>query len=726
MAPIALSKVLVANRGEIACRILRTCRKWGIPTVAVYSSADSANCLHARLADEAYCIGTGPTARESYLDLDSLLSIAQATGADAVHPGYGFLSERPEACEMFANAGVGGGGVHNIRWIGPPAEAIRAMGDKTASKVLMEQVGVPVVPGFHDDSMQAQDAQILYEHAVEKVGFPLLIKAVSGGGGKGMRLVTQAADFASALESCQREAQASFGDARVLLERYLVRPRHVEVQIVSDTHGNCVHLYERDCSLQRRHQKVLEEAPASDLPPSVRERLGEMAKLAANGVSYVNAGTVEFLLESDNPENFYFCEMNTRLQVEHPVTEMITGIDLVEWQLRVAAGEQLPCTQEEVPCHGHAFEARIYAENPANNFLPATGTLWHHETPALINDEASLSSKVRVDAGVEAGQEISVYYDPMISKLISHGETREAALQTLEEALRGYRIAGVPTNIDFLTRCVQHPIVRKAGAITTAFLEENEIATTAEVPPMANVVGTLLVLWKLENRNHRELQSSHRQPWSSDWGSQRLTGGTEMPVRHIETEDGSIAILARSNPDGSYMISAGDDEPSYHVAGGLRRFGDQEMIEVVLNHTQSLRIHAALREGEECFRVSVWPQNLPGCSSSQWNVNFRNPLRPRPVASKTCSTVTGGDVRAPMPGKITRVEKNVGDVVQKGDVVVVLEAMKMEHSCKSPIDGVVGEVRYQADDVVAEGVVLCVIADDGSSSDGGGEDAGNV
>ena len=703
---IPLQKVLVANRGEIACRVLRTCQQWGIPTVAIYSSADGPDCLHARMADEAYLVGTGPAATDSYLQSDAVLQIAQASGADAIHPGYGFLSENADFSASLDK--------HGIQFIGPPPSAILSMGNKTESKAIMESVGVPVTPGFHDNDQQ--DVETLYHHAVATVGFPLLIKAVSGGGGKGMRLVTHADDFTAALDSCQREAQASFGDARVLLERYLVRPRHVEVQIVADAHGNCVHLFERDCSLQRRHQKILEEAPASDLPHHVRERLGDMGTRAAQGVGYVNAGTVEFLLDTADPESFYFCEMNTRLQVEHPITEMITGVDLVEWQLRVAAGQELPLAQDEITCHGHAFEARVYAENPDRNFMPATGTVWHHSTPAPVNSVASTtgSTDIRVDSGVQPGQEISVYYDPMISKLIVHGKDRISALDRLQTALRNYHIAGVPTNLDFLVQCVQHPIVRTAGAINTGFLEDHEIRTSAEVPPIAHVAATLVVLWNLEQRQNPAAAS--RQPWSSQWGSQRLTTSTtESPMRKVETEDSNAVMECRSNRDGSFVIQMKDgDEESYHVQGSMlnNNAADGDM-ELVVNNSIRMKLKVALKEDGDVFRVCLWPQGSTGDGAFQWSVDLRNPLRPRPAAA--AADVSSGDLRgvAPMPGKITRVEKNVGDKVEAGDVVVVLEAMKMEHTCTSPVAGVVSDLRCKEDDVVGDGEVLFVIGNEG-------------
>ncbi|MGA7984783.1 MAG: acetyl-CoA carboxylase biotin carboxylase subunit, partial [Burkholderiales bacterium] len=422
-------KILIANRGEIACRVMRSAERLGIRTVAVYSDADR-DALHVRLAHEACRIGPAP-ARESYLNAEAVIAAARETGAEAIHPGYGFLSEN----EAFARACAAAG----IVFIGPTAEAIAAMGDKSAAKTLMEKARVPLVPGYHGEN---QDAAFLLGHA-EAIGFPVLIKASAGGGGKGMRIVRRGAEFDAALASCRREAKSAFGDDRVLIERYLERPRHIEIQVFGDAHGNCVHLFERDCSVQRRHQKVLEEAPAPGMTVERRHEMGEAAVAAARAIKYRGAGTVEFIAEQDG--RFYFMEMNTRLQVEHPVTEMITGLDLVEWQLRVAAGERLPRAQDELEIRGHAIEARLYAEDPARDFLPATGRLAHLAFPAA-------SDSVRIDTGVESGATITPHYDPMIAKLIVWGEDRGAALARLRGALAACEVAGVATNVEFLGR----------------------------------------------------------------------------------------------------------------------------------------------------------------------------------------------------------------------------------------------------------------------------------
>jgi len=745
---LLLDKVLIANRGEIACRVMRTCRRLGIPTVAVYSVADGPHCAHALAADEAFLIGTGPTPTESYLRQDELLELALQTGAKAVHPGYGFLSERAEFAKACQNAG--------IQFVGPPAPAIVAMGSKSQSKAVMEAAGVPTTPGWYfneTETEQPQDADLLYHQAVHHVGFPLLIKAVAGGGGKGMRLVWKESEFRAALESCQRESQASFGDSSVLLEKYLIQPRHVEVQVVADAHGNCVHLWERDCSLQRRHQKIIEEAPASDLSATVRAKLGEMGKLAAQAVGYVNAGTVEFLLDTatldanEDPE-FYFCEMNTRLQVEHPITELITGIDLVEWQLRIAAGEELPIkSQDDIPSRGHAFEARIYAENPARNFFPATGQVWHHAPPANDDDDDGV---VRVDTGLRAGQEISVYYDPMISKLIVHAPDRPRALHKLIRALKSYQIAGVPTNIDFLIQCAQHPTFARAGAINTGFLDDygEDIQlkdTISTVPPLGQVAGTLAVLLWMENRIgiasaaasavEGGLAGRNRTPWSSHWGSWRMGGAAGRARRVLHMQDGR-PVTCTSHRDGSFDVSWNNDNTlkdeeeedgkredkaeerkeeevvSYHVDGSMNADG---VMEIVINGTQRIKLTTVLHEDREhgLLRVRMWPRDLP--HDYFWAVDAVNPFSPLAAAVVDPHHHTGGGaegfVQSPMPGKIARVQFAVGDAVRVGDVVVVMEAMKMEHACASPRAGIVTELRCAVGDVVDDGAVLFVVQD---------------
>jgi 3-methylcrotonyl-CoA carboxylase alpha subunit len=613
-----------------------------------------------------------------------------------------------------------------VTFIGPPVPAITAMGSKSQSKAIMDQAGVPTTPGFYDATESPiQDPQELLQQAMQ-LGFPLLIKAVMGGGGKGIRVVWKESEFLDKLEACQRESQNSFGDARVLLEKYLSKPRHVEVQVVGDHYGNYIHLYERDCSLQRRHQKIIEEAPASDLPPELRERFGEMGKRAAQAVGYYNAGTVEFLLDTQEPDQFYFCEMNTRLQVEHPITELVTGVDLVEWQLRVAAGENLPIlNQDDMPCYGHALEARIYAENPARHFLPATGTVWHHAPPAQSNAGISADG-VRVDTGIQEGAEIGVYYDPMICKLVVHDDTREKALKKLVHSLQQYQIAGVPTNIDFLIRCAQHHGFQTAGEVNTGFLEDymdeilpgisddGVVAEIAAVPSIGIALGVFASMLKLEGRigivdleTERRRQSS---PWNSLSGS--WTNGLNIQ-RTFQLTDGT-RVVCTSLRDGSYQVQVLSDNtqeeapPSFHVSGTL---SSNHQLNVVVDHKCRITVTAAQREADGVIQVCMWPQSpeLIRQGSYFWQVLVLNPY----ISSSTLrgkSTSTGhGTVKAPMPGKISRINVSVGDTVEEGDVLLLMEAMKMEHTVVSSVRGVMRSISYQVGDVVADGAVLALV-----------------
>lgn len=701
--PPAISKVLVANRGEIACRVIRTCQRLGIPTVAVYSVADGPGALHAQMADEAVCIGDGPSPADSYLRQNELIDICAQHQVHAIHPGYGFLSENADFSEKVAKAG-------HI-FIGPPASAIHQMGSKSASKAIMDAAKVPTTPGYYEaatseTNREPQDAERL-RHEANRIGYPVLIKAVAGGGGKGMRIVEKDKDFLAMLQACQREARNAFGDDRVLLEKYLVRPRHIEVQIVADTHGNVVSLHERDCSLQRRHQKIIEEAPASDLDPLLRQELGAMARKAAQAVGYVNAGTVEFLLDTapDNLGQFYFCEMNTRLQVEHPITEEITGVDLVEWQLRVAAGEELPIKDsQDIPCIGHAFEARIYAENPARNFLPATGRVWHHAPPASLNTGLSPDSHVRVDTCIQSPMDISVYYDPMISKLIVHGENRAVALQKLIGALKNYQIAGVPSNIDFLIKCAKHPIFAQAGAMNTGFLEDYaddvQVLERTTPPALAQAVGAWAVMMHLEGRRGPAPPTS-TSPWSSYQGSWRIGGQSGRATRTLQLQDvPDSAIKCISNRDGSFDVHVGGEhDQSFHVTGV---FGSDTSMQVVVNHSQRIRVSTALKEEHDSIHVLMWPEQSPDYS---WEVVLKHPYAPSTLEA-VAGTVGEGTVKAPMPGKISRIEKREGEDVTEGDVVMVLEAMKMEHSIRSTISGKVEEVLFGEGDIVSDGAIL--------------------
>ncbi|HEX8606289.1 MAG TPA: acetyl/propionyl/methylcrotonyl-CoA carboxylase subunit alpha, partial [Pseudoduganella sp.] len=569
-------KILIANRGEIACRVAATARKMGIRTVAVYSEAD-ANAKHVAVCDEAVLLGPAP-AKESYLCGDKIIAVALATGAEAIHPGYGFLSENAEFAESCHAAG--------LVFIGPPASAMRAMGSKSAAKTLMEKAGVPLVPGYHGDD---QDAGLLQREA-DRIGYPVLLKASAGGGGKGMRVVDSSEAFREALASCKREAISSFGDDKVLAEKYLQRPRHIEIQVFADTHGNCLYLFERDCSVQRRHQKVLEEAPAPGMSEERRAAMGDAAVAAAQAVGYVGAGTVEFIANQDG--SFYFMEMNTRLQVEHPVTEMITGLDLVEWQLRVAAGEPLPKRQDELKIHGHALEARIYAENPDKGFLPSIGTLRHLDTPDAVQFEVGGTpghpAAVRVDSGVREGDAISPFYDPMIAKLIVWGADRRQALARMAQALSQYQIVGLAGNVSFLKRLVE------SEAFSNADLDTGLIERNAETlfPPARSVPVAALALAAVALIEHEKTQArgtSPGDPWSDALGWRLnaryartlafrdeggkdyapvftyLPHGWELGIRGLAVD---VALLARSGVDLSVRLG----DASVH--GTVRRDGD--------------------------------------------------------------------------------------------------------------------------------------------------------
>ncbi|KAF0411575.1 carbamoyl-phosphate synthase L chain, ATP binding domain-containing protein [Gigaspora margarita] len=529
-------KILIANRGEIACRVIRTAKKLGIKSVAVYSEADK-HSLHVKMADDAYLIGPAPSS-ESYLNIDKIIAVAKESSSQAIHPGYGFLSENPNFAERLAN--------EKIIFIGPPASAMISMGSKSESKDIMIAANVPVVPGYHGTN---QDPQFLKEQA-SKIGYPVLIKAIKGGGGKGMRIVNDPSEFEIQLESSKREAIKSFADDQVLIEKYLETPRHVEVQIFADTQGNVVHLFERDCSVQRRHQKILEEAPAPGLSNEIRQELGAKAVAAAKAVNYVGAGTVEFIMDNKD-KRFYFMEMNTRLQVEHPVTEMVTSTDLVHWQLEVASGNPLPMTQDELCLDGHAFEARIYAENPENNFLPDTGPLLHIRTP-------SLSSNIRLETGFEQGDEINVYYDPMIAKLITKGANRTEALRKLRKALQEYEIVGLNTNIEFLKRVFSHPAFIQ-GEIETGFIKKYETELFAPNPEVSSYVIAQAAL-SLILKEHQELKKvtigsfDPYSPWTSYFGY-RPNATYERNILFHDQNDDRISADVKYLQDNSFDIT---------------------------------------------------------------------------------------------------------------------------------------------------------------------------
>ncbi|SPA47678.1 acetyl/propionyl/methylcrotonyl-CoA carboxylase subunit alpha [Cupriavidus taiwanensis] len=668
------NKILIANRGEIACRVAATCRRLGIRTVAVYSDAD-AEARHVAFCDEAVHIG-GAAARDSYLRADHIIEMAKETGAQAIHPGYGFLSENEAFAEACAAAG--------LVFIGPPASAIHAMGSKSAAKQLMEKAAVPLVPGYHGED---QDPALLRREA-DRIGYPVLLKASAGGGGKGMRVVESGDGFEAALASVKREASASFGDDKVLVEKYLTRPRHIEIQVFADTHGNCVYLFERDCSVQRRHQKVLEEAPAPGMTEERRRAMGEAAVAAAKAVGYVGAGTVEFIADYSNGEDgsFYFMEMNTRLQVEHPVTEMITGQDLVEWQLRVAAGEPLPLAQEQLRIDGHALEARIYAENPDKQFLPSTGTLRFLRTPPAVQfmrgEDAHGPAGVRIDAGVREGDTISPFYDPMIAKLIVWGKDRDEALARMRQALAAYHVVGLSTNVAFLQRLV------KSEAFRTADLDTGLIARNEAVlfPPPAPVGMELIALAvaALLYREARELRidaADPHSPWTHA-GAWRLNGGVSRRLRFGYGEQ-VLDVKLDSNARGSTLIYADQAAPFAYTC-------QADDLRVNLG---TRRTHGQVHADGDTFHVFYAGRHV----SLAW-------LDPLAHAGETESE--GGKLTAPMPGKVIAVLVEAGSTVTRGAPLLVMEAMKMEHTISAPADGVVSEILYDVGEQVAEGAQL--------------------
>ncbi|SEK61470.1 3-methylcrotonyl-CoA carboxylase alpha subunit [Pseudoxanthomonas sp. GM95] len=652
-------KILIANRGEIACRIIATCRCLGIATVAVYSQAD-ANARHVRLADEAICIGPAAS-RESYLRADKVIAAALATSAQAVHPGYGFLSENADFARACADAG--------LTFIGPPVSAIEAMGSKSAAKALMQAAGVPLVPGYHGDD---QSPALLRSEAA-RIGYPVLIKASAGGGGKGMRVVERDADFEAALASCQREARASFGDDRVLVEKYLVRPRHIEVQVFGDTHGHVVHLYERDCSAQRRHQKVIEEAPAPHISAAFRSAIGTAAVDAARAAGYVGAGTVEFIVDADGA--FYFMEMNTRLQVEHPVTELVTGQDLVEWQLRVADGQPLPLAQDAIPLQGHAIEVRLYAEQPDTGFLPSTGTLEHLHFPTALRH-------VRVDTGVERGDVIGPDYDPMIAKLIVWDETREAALLRMQQALAGTRIVGVGNNVAFLSRLIVHPEVR-AGGYDTGLIERalsQLLGTDAPLPADALAVAALWTLQADAQRAATQASISTddpHSPWAQSDGW-RINGAA---MRTLDLRDAA---------GGAHRVSVRHDG-----RGGAELDGTPA--QVLHCEDAALRYRLGTRQGHATV-IAAADGALHVFTAAGHAV-----LAPiDPLAHVAGQSDAHGGLSAPMPGRIIAVLAADGARVAAGAPLLVMEAMKMEYTVSAPADGTVTQMLCKVGDLVAD------------------------
>jgi 3-methylcrotonyl-CoA carboxylase alpha subunit len=661
------AKILIANRGEIACRVIRTARRLAIKTVAVYSEAD-AHAQHVLAADEAYLIGPPPV-KESYLRGDRILEVARHAGAQAIHPGYGFLSENEDFAEACERAGV--------VFIGPPAAAIRAMGLKSASKRIMEQAGVPLVPGYHGEDQ----SPALLRREADRIGYPVLIKASAGGGGKGMRIVEAAGEFAAALASCKREAASAFGDDAVLIEKYLRRPRHIEIQVFGDRHGNCVHLFERDCSVQRRHQKVLEEAPAPGMTPERRAAMGGAAVAAAKAIGYVGAGTVEFIAETvgTSAGTFYFMEMNTRLQVEHPVTEMITGEDLVEWQLRVAWGEPLPKRQEELAIEGHALEARVYAEDPAKGFLPATGRIVHLGTPAP-------SRHVRIDTGVASGDEISPHYDPMIAKLIVWDRDRPAALARMRAALQAFQVVGLTTNVGFLARLVASEAFASAD-LDTGLIERSKEELFPPPAPASDEVLALATLSELldHDRAARAHAAASGDPWSP-WGEcdgWRLNQDNHHVLVFREGEQ-QVAVTAHYRkgayevelPGGRRML-AGESAGAH----GVRAWLDGEALTATV-----------VRAGST---IDVF------LGAERHSLELHDPW-----LAEVEGETHGGGLAAPMPGKVIAVLVAAGAAVERGTPLVIMEAMKMEHTITAPGAGTVREILYAVGEQVAEGAEL--------------------
>ncbi|PTT26220.1 acetyl/propionyl/methylcrotonyl-CoA carboxylase subunit alpha [Pseudomonas sp. HMWF021] len=640
-APV-LTTLLVANRGEIACRVMRTAKALGLTTVAVHSATDR-EARHSREADIRVDLG-GSKAADSYLQIDKLIAAAKASGAQAIHPGYGFLSENAGFARAIEQAG--------LIFLGPPASAIDAMGSKSAAKALMETAGVPLVPGYHGE---AQDLET-FRDACERIGYPVLLKATAGGGGKGMKVVEDVSQLAEALASAQREAQSSFGDSRMLVEKYLLKPRHVEIQVFADQHGNCLYLNERDCSIQRRHQKVVEEAPAPGLAPELRRAMGEAAVRSAQAIGYVGAGTVEFLLDARG--EFFFMEMNTRLQVEHPVTEAITGLDLVAWQIRVARGEALPITQEQVPLNGHAIEVRLYAEDPSNDFLPATGRL-------EVYRESAEGPGRRVDSGVEEGDEISPFYDPMLGKLIAWGEDREQARLRLLSMLDEFAIGGLKTNISFLRRIIAHPAFA-AAELDTGFIPRYQQTLLPAPSELSDGFWEAAAQAFAQSLPGAVRADDRGSPWALNSGLR--TGLPAQTSLHLSCEGQDRALT-------------------------LNTVGDSLSGEALVVERDGVRrILRAIRQGDSLYL--------------QWDGELRRIQTFDPIGAVDASHSHQGGLTAPMNGSIVRVLVEAGQTVEAGAQLVVLEAMKMEHSIRAPHAGVIKALYCQEGEMVGEGSAL--------------------
>jgi len=661
---VLFDKILIANRGEIACRIIRSCRKLGIRTVAVYSQAD-AGAQHVRLADEAYPIG-GPRPQESYLRGDAIIAVAKQSGAQAIHPGYGFLSENADFAEAAENAG--------IVFIGPKAASMRKMGSKAGAKDLMASFGVPVVPGYTGED---QDAALLQREA-DRIGYPLMIKAAHGGGGKGMRIVRAGGEFNAALESCQREAKNAFGKDRVLLERYIETPRHIEFQVFADSRGQTLHLGERECSAQRRYQKIIEESPSPFLTPERRLQMGAAAVQAAKAIDYVNAGTVEFIVGANG--DFYFMEINTRLQVEHPVTELVTGLDLVEWQLRVAAGEALPLTQDAIEHRGHAMEVRLYAEDPEKGFLPGSGKLEALRLPIP-------NPHVRLDGGVIAGDTVTIFYDPMIAKLIVWDIDRASALARLREALADCEIVGPKSNIEFLEQLIRHPVVVE-GRIDTGYLDKHleevmPVAVAPDAATLAAVVTACLLHDEAATRARAAVSSDPTSPWAIADGWRLGHAGQRLLCFGWRGE--RIEVVAHGS-GGNYLIENGGSKISVERALVSRGVLSAQ----IDGETRRFRSHA---ETERVFLHD----GTRRCTLSRL---------PAFLADTLQAAGSGDRVLAPMPGRIVLIKVKAGDAVTEGQEIGVMEAMKMELSLKAPRAGVIDAIQVQAGDFVEADAVL--------------------
>lgn len=649
------NKILIANRGEIACRIIKTARSMGIHTVAIYSSMDK-DSLHVRSADSAYYVGEA-TAKESYLNSASIIRVAKESGAQAIHPGYGFLSENPEFAQACEEAG--------IVFIGPSVTAMEAMASKQLAKQLLEKSNVPLTPGYHGSE---QSEEHLLNQA-KKIGFPVLIKAANGGGGKGMRTVHSEEEFSAALAGAKRESMASFADDTMIIEKLVLHPRHVELQIMADNHGNVVHIFERDCSIQRRHQKIIEEAPAPNLSSALRKKLADAACEVARSIDYRGAGTVEFLVDSQ--EQFYFMEMNTRLQVEHPVTEMITGLDLVSWQLKIAAGELLPLTQEEIKSQGHSIECRIYAEDPYHEFIPSIGQIHFLKEPS--------GEGIRIDTGVERLSQITMYYDPMIAKLITWGANREEALQRLEQALNHYYIGGLKTNIPFLKAICQHSKFRHAE-LSTDFLSKESIQLTAPDKEIAQLMAMSFDYLNTINKID--------DPLLRDAFSWQSHGLGNWIYRYQDTETRIDAVITPISPN-QLKVHINGQEHNLHVS----------LNEIQLTIEMNQRKYTAIVENTKDALTLYTTQGQITLERFNWNTLGAQ------------SSTHKGQLTAPMPATVVAILKNIGEQVKAGDRLIVLEAMKMEHTIHAPSDGILAEIFYAVGAQVNEGEELLSLSD---------------